>query len=268
MSSAKNIRQSDSASNSSAASQISEAKIDDSHISETEKAQVERRTNARKPNDEYFFDGEPVLVEVHQLDTKYLFMKRVMDINLSALSLLCLAPLLALVAIAIKITSKGPILFAQQRVGLGGNSFRMFKFRTMVINAEELKAQLAQKNEQSGPVFKIKNDPRITKMGGFLRMHSIDELPQLWNVFRGDMSLVGPRPAVPSEVEKYRRWHARRVSVKPGLTCIWQVSGRNKINFEEWMRMDMRYISQQSIFLDIKLILLTVRVVLTGDGAY
>ena len=226
----------------------------------------ERRYAERSDKEEAFFDGEPVLVDAVALDPTYEFLKRVMDIALSGLALICLAPALTLVAIAIKLTSSGPIFFAQQRVGLGGKSFKMFKFRTMVVNAEELKATLAKQNEQTGPVFKMKNDPRITRVGAFLRKHSIDELPQIWNVLRGDMSIVGPRPAVPSEVEKYRHWHARRVSVKPGLTCIWQVSGRNNISFEEWMRMDMRYIAMQSIWFDIKIILKTIKVVSKGDG--
>jgi exopolysaccharide biosynthesis polyprenyl glycosylphosphotransferase len=226
----------------------------------------ERRANRRAPNEEQHFNGEPVLVWAQQQSRSYEIAKRLMDIAFSGLALLCLLPLFALVAVAIKLTSPGPIFFSQLRVGLGGGTFRMWKFRTMVVNAESLKQELATQNEQSGPVFKMKMDPRITPVGRFLRKHSIDELPQLLNVLQGSMSIVGPRPAVTNEVEKYRRWHARRVSVKPGLTCIWQVSGRNKISFEEWMRMDMRYISQQSILLDLKLILKTIRVVLIGDG--
>ena len=226
----------------------------------------DRRAGARAPNEEQHFNGERVLVTVRKQDLGYRFMKRVMDVTASGLALITLLPAFAIIAAAIKLTSPGPVFFAQNRVGLGGRNFKMWKFRTMVVNAETLKSQLAAQNEQSGPVFKMKKDPRITKVGGFLRKHSIDELPQLWNVLWGNMSIVGPRPAVPNEVEKYRRWHARRVSVKPGLTCIWQVSGRNNISFEEWMRMDMRYITRQSILLDIKLIIKTVKVVIVGDG--
>jgi exopolysaccharide biosynthesis polyprenyl glycosylphosphotransferase len=226
----------------------------------------ERRGAQRSENEEALFDGKPVLVDVVTLDPSYEFLKRAMDIVLSGVAIICLTPALALVALAIKLTSKGPVFFEQQRVGLGGKSFKMFKFRTMVVNAEELKATLAKQNEQTGPVFKMKNDPRITRVGGFLRKHSIDELPQIWNVLKGDLSIGGPRPAVPSEVVKYRHWHARRVSVKPGLTCIWQVSGRNNISFEQWMRMDIRYIAKQSIWFDIKLILKTIKVVIKGDG--
>jgi exopolysaccharide biosynthesis polyprenyl glycosylphosphotransferase len=229
---------------------------------------ADRRGNIRDGREETFFEGEAVTVDAVPLDRSYAVSKRAMDLVLSVAAIVALSLPLLIVAILIKITSRGPVFFSQNRVGLGGAPFKMYKFRTMVVNAEALKASLAQKNELSGPVFKMKNDPRITKIGVFLRRHSIDELPQLWNAARGDMSVVGPRPAVPSEVEKYRRWHARRVSVKPGLTCIWQVSGRNRISFEEWMRMDMRYIERKSLRLDISLIWKTIWVVLTGDGAY
>ena len=194
-------------------------------------------------------------------------MKRLFDIFAAAAALLVLGPLLLAVAALVKLTSRGPIFFKQQRVGLHGRPFHMFKFRTMVVNAEALKAQLARQNEQTGPVFKIKNDPRITFIGRFLRKHSIDELPQLINVLRGDMSVVGPRPPVPSEVAQYEGWQQRRLSVRPGLTCIWQVSGRNQISFKEWMFLDMRYIDHWSLFEDLSLILKTFPVVLTGRGA-
>jgi lipopolysaccharide/colanic/teichoic acid biosynthesis glycosyltransferase len=170
-------------------------------------------------------------------------------------------------AIAIKLTSKGPVFFRQGRVGLHGRPFNMFKFRTMVANAEALKEQLLARNEQTGPVFKMKNDPRVTPIGRFLRKHSIDELPQLINVLRGDMSIVGPRPPVPQEVARYQAWQRRRLSVRPGLTCIWQVSGRNQITFQDWMYLDMRYIDHWSITDDLNLILRTLPIVLTGRGA-
>lgn len=193
--------------------------------------------------------------------------KRMFDIVSSALALWVLLPLLGTVAALIKLTSKGPVLFKQTRVGLNGRPFHMLKFRTMVVNAEALKATLAAQNEMDGPVFKMKNDPRITPIGRFLRKFSIDELPQLINVLRGDMSVVGPRPPVPNEVAKYEAWQRRRLSVRPGLTCIWQVSGRNQISFEQWMYMDMQYIDHWSFTKDIQLILKTVPVVLTGHGA-
>jgi exopolysaccharide biosynthesis polyprenyl glycosylphosphotransferase len=194
-------------------------------------------------------------------------LKRAFDIFTTGLALWVLAPALLAVAALIKLTSRGPVFFRQTRVGLHGRPFRMLKFRTMVENAEALKAQLAQQNEMDGPVFKIKKDPRITPIGKFLRKFSIDELPQLVNVLRGDMSVVGPRPPVPSEVAKYQLWQRRRLSVRPGLTCIWQVSGRNEISFEQWMYMDLEYIDNWSFGKDLGLVLKTFPVVLTGRGA-
>lgn len=193
--------------------------------------------------------------------------KRLFDIASSAVALWLLLPLLGFVAVMIKLTSRGPVFFKQQRVGLHGKSFNMLKFRSMVTNAEELKAKLEKLNEQTGPVFKMKNDPRITGIGKFIRKYSIDELPQLINVLRGDMSVVGPRPPVPPEVAKYEPWQRRRLSVRPGLTCIWQVSGRNQISFEQWMYLDMQYIDHWSLKGDINLILKTFPVVITGRGA-
>jgi exopolysaccharide biosynthesis polyprenyl glycosylphosphotransferase len=194
-------------------------------------------------------------------------LKRLFDIVSSALALWVLSPMLLGVAIGIKLSSRGPIFFKQQRVGLHGKKFSMLKFRSMVTNAEELKDKLMQQNEMSGPVFKMKRDPRITAIGRFIRKYSIDELPQLINVLRGDMSVVGPRPPVPNEVAKYESWQRRRLSVRPGLTCIWQVSGRNEITFEEWMYLDMLYVDNWSLYLDFSLILKTVPVVITGRGA-
>jgi exopolysaccharide biosynthesis polyprenyl glycosylphosphotransferase len=194
-------------------------------------------------------------------------MKRLFDICVSAVALWMLLPLLAAVAAVVKLTSKGPIFFKQLRVGQNGKPFYMLKFRSMVVNAEELKEKLAAMNEQTGPVFKMKNDPRITGIGRFIRKFSIDELPQFINVLRGEMSIVGPRPPVPSEVAKYETWQRRRLSVRPGLTCIWQVSGRNQISFEEWMYLDMQYIDHWSLTSDLTLLLQTVPVVLTGRGA-
>ncbi len=194
-------------------------------------------------------------------------LKRAFDILSSGIALWLLSPLLIGVALMIKLTSRGPVLFRQVRVGMHGRPFRMLKFRTMVENAEALKETLAAKNEMDGPVFKMKRDPRITSIGRFLRKFSIDELPQLVNVLRGDMSVVGPRPPVPNEVARYEPWQRRRLSVRPGLTCIWQVSGRNEISFEQWMFMDLQYIDHWTFSNDIGLILKTLPVVLTGRGA-
>ncbi len=194
-------------------------------------------------------------------------MKRFVDIVLSAAALALLSPLLIAVALVVKATSRGPVLFRQQRVGLHGRMFHMLKFRSMVTNAEKLRDKLAGDNEQAGPVFKMKRDPRVTTIGRFIRKHSIDELPQIVNVLRGDMAIVGPRPAIPCEVARYEAWQLRRLSVRPGLTCEWQVSGRNEIAFLEWMRLDMQYIDRWSFAGDMGLILRTIPVVLTGRGA-
>jgi exopolysaccharide biosynthesis polyprenyl glycosylphosphotransferase len=196
-----------------------------------------------------------------------LFVKRLFDIAASGAALVALSPLLIAAAVLVKLTSRGPVLFGQERVGLHGRTFLMLKFRSMVANAEQLKALLAAQNEQTGPVFKMKHDPRVTAVGRFMRKHSIDELPQLVNVLRGDMSIVGPRPPVPNEVASYEAWQRRRLSVRPGLTCVWQVSGRNAISFQDWMLLDMRYIDHWSLAGDFGLIWRTVPVVLTGRGA-
>jgi exopolysaccharide biosynthesis polyprenyl glycosylphosphotransferase len=193
--------------------------------------------------------------------------KRLGDVVLSSVALFVLSPLLVGVAIAIKLTSPGPVFFRQVRVGLHGTRFGMLKFRSMVANAEALRDQLLAHNEQSGPVFKMQRDPRITALGAILRKFSIDELPQLVNVLRGDMTIVGPRPPIPTEVSRYQVWQRRRLSVRPGLTCFWQVQGRNKIGFEQWMRLDLLYIDHWSLMLDLRLILATVPVVLGGKGA-
>ncbi len=200
-------------------------------------------------------------------DGTALLAKRAVDVMLGILGLLVLWPVMALTALLIKLEDGGPVLFVQERSGLYGNTFPMFKFRSMVIDAEARKAELAAKNEMSGPVFKIARDPRITRIGAFIRKTSIDELPQIWNVLRGEMSVVGPRPPLPAEVARYERWQMRRLSMKPGLTCIWQVTGRNKVDFDGWMRLDLEYIDNWSLFLDLKLILLTFPAVLTGRGA-
>lgn len=195
-------------------------------------------------------------------------LKRMMDIVASAIGLVLLSPLLIGVAIAIKGTDGGPIFFKQKRVGLHGADFDMLKFRSMVMNADAMKDKLMAQNEmQGGVVFKMKNDPRITSIGRFIRKFSIDELPQLINILRGDMTIVGPRPAVPREVALYKVWQRRRLSVRPGLTCYWQVSGRNEIGFDEWMQLDLRYVDHWNLKIDVELILKTFPVVLTGRGA-
>ncbi|WP_240033952.1 sugar transferase [Planococcus salinus] len=199
----------------------------------------------------------------------YMFMKRSIDILGSLVGLLVLVPFYLIVGLLIKLEDpKGPVLFKQQRVGKDGKLFNMYKFRSMVSNAEELKETLRKQNEVSGPVFKIKYDPRVTKVGRFIRKTSIDELPQLFNVLKGDMSLVGPRPPLPDEVEQYTSYERQRISVTPGLTCYWQVYGRSNVEFEEWVELDLQYIRQRNILIDIKLICKTVLVLFGSKDAY
>jgi exopolysaccharide biosynthesis polyprenyl glycosylphosphotransferase len=193
--------------------------------------------------------------------------KRGLDLVLAALLLLLALPVVLTVAIAIKATSTGAVLFRQTRCGLNGRLFTLYKFRTMIPDAEERRAEVAHLNELDGPVFKAKDDPRVTRFGRLLRKFSLDELPQLWNVLKGDMSLVGPRPPIPEEVAQYERWQRRRLAMKPGLTGLWQVSGRNQVDFEQWMRLDLAYIDNWSPWLDLKILARTVPVVLSGRGA-
>ncbi|MCA9246070.1 MAG: sugar transferase [Planctomycetales bacterium] len=193
--------------------------------------------------------------------------KRAVDVVGAAIGLSLLTPLFAIVAVAIKITSPGPIFFFQKRSGRGGRPFDMVKFRSMVVDAESRKAELMAQNEQDGPAFKIKNDPRMTSIGRFIRATSIDELPQLWNVLRGDMSLVGPRPLPCNETEGCQPWQKQRLDVTPGLTCIWQVSGRAKVvSFADWVRMDVRYIRNRSLLADFRLILATLPAMVAKKG--
>lgn len=192
-------------------------------------------------------------------------MKLFFDFVFSFTLLALISPLLLGIAILVKLDG-GPIFFKQKRLGLHGREFDCLKFRTMVVNAEALKETLMDQNEQEGPVFKMKNDPRVTRIGRFLRKTSLDELPQFINVLKGDMSVVGPRPPIPAEVKEYERWQSRRLSIKPGITCIWQVSGRNNIPFREWMKLDMQYIDNWSLKLDAIILIKTVKVVITGDG--
>jgi exopolysaccharide biosynthesis polyprenyl glycosylphosphotransferase len=195
--------------------------------------------------------------------------KRVFDFIVSLLLLVLLSPLLLLIALVIKITSTGPVLFIQERVGLNKRRFRMYKFRTMVSDAQQRQAELEALNEASGPVFKLKNDPRITKVGRFLRKTSLDELPQLINVLKGDMSMVGPRPLPERDYNGFNTdWHRRRFSVRPGITCLWQVEGRSSIPFETWMHLDMKYIDHWSFGLDLKILAKTVIAIFKETGAY
>jgi exopolysaccharide biosynthesis polyprenyl glycosylphosphotransferase len=196
------------------------------------------------------------------------WIKNVFDFCFAATMIVLLAPLLLIIAIAVKITSPGPIFFSQVRYGLHRNRFPMYKFRTMVVDAEARQAELEKLNEAEGPVFKIKKDPRITPIGRFLRKMSLDELPQLFNVLRGEMSIVGPRPLPLRDVNKFEEsWLLRRFSIKPGLTCLWQASGRSNTSFDEWIRLDLQYIDEWNLLLDFKILAMTVPAVLKGRGA-
>ena len=195
--------------------------------------------------------------------------RRIVDVAVSGTALILLSPLFAVVAALVKLTSPGPIIFRQQRAGLGGRPFTFYKFRSMYVDAEQRQAAIASRNiHSSGPIFKDPNDPRMTPIGRFLRKSSIDELPQLFNVFKGDMTLIGPRPPKLDEVEKYERWQRRRLEVMGGLTCIWQVSGRSEIGFEDWVRMDIQYQEKRGLLFDLKLVLKTFGAVVSGRGAF
>ncbi|MBM3264254.1 MAG: sugar transferase [candidate division Zixibacteria bacterium] len=215
-------------------------------------------------------DGLPMLTySAIPEEVGKLFFKRVFDFVVALVGLTLISPLLLAIAALIKLTSPGPMLFRQSRIGLNGRVFWCYKFRTMVQNAEALKKELEMQNEMTGPVFKIKNDPRITPLGRFLRKYSLDELPQLYNVLRGDLSLVGPRPPIVDEVCQYERWQRRRLSMRPGITGIWQIEGRSHIaEFDEWVRMDLQYIDNWSLALDMKILLKTIPTVLLGRGAH
>ena len=206
-------------------------------------------------------------VPIKPITIGYRFGKRILDIIGSIVGLLILIPISIVVAIAIRIDSKGPIMFKQQRVGLGGRVFTCWKFRSMIVQAESIKGNLLHLNESSGPAFKMANDPRITKVGRVIRRFSIDELPQVFNVLVGSMSLVGPRPPLPEEVLQYNNEQLFRLGVKPGLTCLWQISGRSNIGFEEWMKLDEIYVKTMSFWTDIKIIFHTIPAVVTGRGA-
>ena len=214
-------------------------------------------------------DGDPLItLSTGHMDGWPVVLKRVLDITLSLLVLLSLAPVLLVVAALIKLTSDGPVFFMQDRLGVNKRRFRIYKFRTMVADAEQKQAALEHLNEQQGPVFKIQADPRVTPIGRILRKTSIDELPQLFNVLRGEMSLVGPRPLPVRDYKGFDQdWHRRRFSVRPGITCLWQISGRNSIGFDKWMELDMRYIDEWSLWLDFRILAGTIPAVLRGTGA-
>jgi lipopolysaccharide/colanic/teichoic acid biosynthesis glycosyltransferase len=197
----------------------------------------------------------------------YFIVKRIIDIIGSILGIVLFSPLMLITAMAIKMESSGTIIFYQYRVGKDGKIFKMYKFRSMIENAEKLTHKLKNKNEMTGPMFKIKDDPRITRIGKFIRKTSIDELPQLINVLKGEMSLVGPRPNLPKEVEKLNAYQRQKLCAKPGLTCYWQVMGRNSINFQRWMELDIKYIRERNTWLDIKLIYQTVTLLLGDENA-
>jgi exopolysaccharide biosynthesis polyprenyl glycosylphosphotransferase len=215
------------------------------------------------------FDGLPLLsFSTTPTNEALMFVRRILDVLLATVIVVIFGPLVMLpTAILIKLTSPGPVLFKQKRCGLNGRVFTMYKFRSMVDNAEQLRVEMEAFNEMDGPVFKSSRDPRITTIGKIIRRRSIDELPQLFNVLQGHMSLVGPRPPLPQEVARYERWQRRRLSMKPGMTCLWQISGRNEVSFEDWMKLDLTYIDNWSLLLDLKILLKTVPVVLLGRGA-
>ncbi len=198
----------------------------------------------------------------------YQVTKRAFDLVGGAAIALLLVPVVPLVALMIRFDSEGPVFYRQDRVGKGGRLFKFYKFRSMHVDSDRMRAELESRNELTGPVFKIKDDPRVTTVGHFLRRSSLDEIPQIFNVLKGDMSIVGPRPALPGEVAKYEAWHRRRLDVKPGITCLWQVAGRSQVNFDEWMRLDIEYMSRRSLGVDLAIFLKTIPAVIARRGAY
>lgn len=213
-------------------------------------------------------DEPRAALPVPHLSVYELAVKRMIDIAISLVAVLVFIPLAAVVAVAIKLDSRGPVFFKQARVSRNGTLFTLYKFRSMHENADQIKHRLGHMNEAEGPVFKIKRDPRITKIGAFIRKTSLDELPQFMNVLRGEMSLVGPRPPLPQEVERYTDYQRGRLAVKPGLTCLWQVQGRSSVSFDRWVELDLEYIRRQSLWLDVTIMLKTIPAVLKGTGAW
>ena len=198
---------------------------------------------------------------------RYEKIKRFFDICLSTAALVVLSPLLLVIAILIYLEDKGPVIYSQTRIGKDGRAFKLYKFRSMCVDADERLRDLQKLNERDGPVFKIRDDPRVTKIGKFIRKTCIDELPQLVNIIKGDMSIVGPRPPLPNEVEQYNSYQKQRLLVVPGLTCYWQIQKGEETTFDEWVELDLKYIKERSILLDFRLILLTFKVILSGKGA-
>ena len=214
-------------------------------------------------------DGIPLLgIKPVSISGSRLAIKRTLDLTITAVGMIVILPIMALVALAIKLDSSGPAIFVQKRIGKNGNSFNTFKFRSMVLDAENLREDLTDFNEADGPLFKMKDDPRLTRTGRWIRRFSLDELPQVFNVLRGEMSLVGPRPALPKEVDAYESWHRKRLEVTPGLTGMWQVSGRSTLSFDEMVMLDIYYVENWSPFLDLSIMLRTIPKVLSGEGAY
>jgi exopolysaccharide biosynthesis polyprenyl glycosylphosphotransferase len=213
-------------------------------------------------------DGIPLMTWSHVPSGAWsVALKRTFDIVLATVLLILLSPVMLVVSLVVRLDSPGGALFRQTRAGRFGRPFTLLKFRTMVLGAEDRRDEIAHRNQMSGPVFKIARDPRVTTVGNFLRRFSLDELPQLWNVIRGDMSIVGPRPPIPAEVEHYERWQRRRLSMRPGLTCLWQVSGRSEVDFDRWMELDLEYIDNWSPGLDLQIMLKTIPAILSGRGA-
>jgi exopolysaccharide biosynthesis polyprenyl glycosylphosphotransferase len=214
-------------------------------------------------------NGIPLIsVKSPGMSSAQIAIKRAMDLTISLLGLIVALPIMGLLAIAIKLDSPGPVLFIQTRVGRNGRHFQAYKFRSMIPDAERLRPKLEQLNEVDGPIFKIKNDPRLTRVGRFLRRTSLDELPQIFNVIKGEMSLVGPRPALPEEVERYEPWHRKRLEALPGMTGLWQVSGRSNLSFDEMVMLDIYYVENWSPGMDIAILLRTIPKVIIGEGAY
>jgi len=215
------------------------------------------------------FDGDSLItLSTGPIDGWPIVFKRVLDCTLASILLALLAPIFLIVAVLIKFTSEGPVFFTQERLGLNKRRFRIYKFRTMEVGAEQKQSELEHLNEVAGPAFKIKHDPRVTPLGRILRKTSIDELPQLFNVLKGEMSLVGPRPLPVRDYEGFDQdWHRRRFSVRPGITCLWQISGRSAIGFDRWMELDMQYIDEWSFWLDVRILAGTIPAVLKGSGA-
>ncbi|MDY7032820.1 MAG: sugar transferase [Thermodesulfobacteriota bacterium] len=216
-----------------------------------------------------YLDESPILtLYTGPMDSWFFWGKRAFDILFSSIALLFLLPVFVIAGILIKLDSPGPVFFIQKRVGYNKRLFKAYKFRTMIKGAEKQQSKLEQLNEMSGPVFKIKNDPRITKIGRIMRKTSIDELPQLFNVLKGDMSLIGPRPLPVRDYERFEEeWHKRRFSIRPGLTCLWQINGRNGMSFDKWVELDMEYIDNWSLLLDLKILIKTIPAVFKGSGA-